>query len=125
MVSAHTPSLVYLENWRLKASSSSSCRAVIISDVLSKDMISMHFRIEFICLIIITRESIQTVWNLQSTIYCPLQSSENLGTSRCSVQTDIQVASECTRSVIYTLDIVFITINFLLTLVCFMKIQLG
>lgn len=66
----------------------------VIGDVLAKDMGAMDLRVEALSLVVVTRETLSGVRNVQATIDGSLHGAENSRSGRRAVKADVQVTPE-------------------------------
>jgi len=95
----------------------------VLGNVLSKDVFSVDFSVQFLTLIVPARESLLTVGNIQPSINSSLQHTKNPGSRGGSVKTNIQHTMErfwLSRGFLHT---VVVSIHIRLTLIDLIQSQ--
>jgi len=97
----------------------------VFSDVATEDVFAVGFGVEFVFLGIVTWKSFGRVRNIKSTVDGSFQSTENFVTGGGSSETGVEEASEWTWSIVGWFNVVFVTIDFFLSLVDGIELHLG
>jgi len=97
----------------------------VLSDVSTEDVFAVGFSVEFVFVVVVTRESLGGVWDVKATVDGSFQGAENFVSGGGSGETGVEEASEWTWTVVGWLYVVFVTIDFFLSLVEFVELHLG
>jgi len=97
----------------------------VFSDVTTEDVFAVGFGIEVVFFVVVAWESFGGVWDIKTTVDGSFQSTKNFVSGGGSGETGVEEASEWTWTVVGWLYVVFVTIDFFLSLVEFVELHLG
>ena len=100
----------------------------VLADVGAEDVVTVHFGVELLGLVVGTRESVLRVRDGDTAVHCTLHGAEDTGTGGGSGKADVEVRTECTWVVFATvatfLEEVF-AVGLVVALEGIRKLQLG
>jgi len=100
-------------------------RLHVVSDVLSEDVVLVHFRIVFFAFGVESREALIGVRDINAAIDGTLESAEDLGAGRRAGETDVEVSAEGAVLSINILHAEVLAVGISLALVNFVETVLG
>ena len=95
----------------------------VIGDVTTEDMFTMDFGVKFVGFVVVARETLGGVGDVDATVSSTLHGAKDAGTGRGSGQTDVQAGVE-SASLSLILDHELVTVDLSLTLVDVAQVEL-
>merc|ERR1712122_227099 len=83
----------------------------IISDVFTEDMITVNGGIEFGSFLVVSREPLGGMRDIQTSIDSTLHGTEDTGSGGCSCKTYVQASMECSWTIIQVFDFKMFSVN--------------
>jgi len=97
----------------------------VLGDITAKNVFAMSFGVEVVLFVVVTREPFGGVGDVETAVDGAFQSSEDFVSGGGSGETGVEEASEWTWTVVGWLYVVFVTVDFFLSLVEFVELHLG
>jgi len=97
----------------------------VLGDVTTEDVFAVGFGVEVVFFVVVAWEPFGGVWDVETAIDGAFEGSEDFVSGGGSGETGVEEASEWTWTVVGWLYVVFVTIDFFLSLVEFVELHLG
>merc|ERR1712025_165362 len=97
----------------------------VLGNVTTEDVFAVGLGVKVVLLVVVTRESLGGVGNVQTAVDGALERAEHLVTSGSPGQTGVQEASEWSGALVLWLHVVLVTVDLFLALVGLVELELG
>jgi len=97
----------------------------VLGNVATEDVFAVGFGVEVVFFVVVAWEPFGGVWDVETAVDGTFEGSEDFVSGGGSGETGVEEASEWTWTVVGWLYVVFVTIDFFLSLVEFVELHLG
>jgi len=97
----------------------------VLGNVATEDVFAVGFSVEVVFFVVVAWEPFGGVWDVETAVDGTFEGSEDFVSGGGSGETGVEEASEWTWTVVGWLYVVFVTIDFFLSLVEFVELHLG
>jgi len=97
----------------------------VLGDVTTEDVFAVGFGVEVVFFVVVAWEPFGGVWDVETAVDGAFEGSEDFVSGGGSGETGVEEASEWTWTVVGWLYVVFVTVDFFLSLVEFVELHFG
>jgi len=97
----------------------------VLGDITTEDVFAVGFGVKVVLFVVVAWEPFGGVWDVETAVDGAFEGSKDFVSGGGSGETGVEEASEWTWTVVGWLYVVFVTIDFFLSLVEFVELHLG